>query len=131
MFRSIRSRITAGSTVIAALVLVALAVLLGEQVRHVAAAAVADLAKGDLQAYVADLTTHSGEAPDPPGSGVRILVLSPRGGRRAEHAPGGADGPGGACGGGGEQGRPSRDVLRGVRADGDELAGNLAALVPP
>ena len=79
MFRSIRSRITAGSTVIAALVLVALAVLLGEQVRHVAAAAVADLAKGDLQAYVADLTKHSGEAPDPPGSGVRILVLSPRG----------------------------------------------------
>lgn len=77
MLRSIRARITVGSTAIAALVLLALAILLGEQLRHVAGASVATMASEDLQAYVADLRHHPGEAPDPPDTGVQVLVRSP------------------------------------------------------
>ncbi len=66
MLRSIRGRITIGSTLIAALVLVALAVVLGEQLRHVAGTAVAAMAEDDLQSYIADLKNQPDEEPDRP-----------------------------------------------------------------
>ncbi|MGN6742013.1 MAG: sensor histidine kinase [Amnibacterium sp.] len=89
MLRSIRARITLGSTAIAALVLLALALLLGEQLRHVAGASVAAMAMDDLQAYAADLSNHPGEIPDRPGAGTRILVLAPGGGIAVDTLPAG------------------------------------------
>jgi len=85
--RSIRGRITLGSVAIAAVVLVALALLLGEQLRRVAGEAVAAMATDDLRSYAADLTKQPDELPDQPDAGVQVLVLSPRGTRVIDSMP--------------------------------------------
>jgi len=78
VLRSIRGRLTIGSTLIAAVVLVALAVVLGEQLRHVAGTAVTAMAEDDLQSYIADLRNQPGEEPDQPQAGMHILAVSPQ-----------------------------------------------------
>ena len=79
MVRSIRGRITLGSLAIAAVVLVALAAVLLGQLRQVAAASVAAMARHDVQTYAADLKNQPGEQPDRPEVGTQVLVVSPQG----------------------------------------------------
>ncbi|KQS22339.1 HAMP domain-containing sensor histidine kinase [Frigoribacterium sp. Leaf186] len=76
---SIRARITVGSVVVAAVVLVAIALVLHVQVRSVTRDSEVTLATSDLRAFVADLTTNPDETPDEPSEGVLVSIESPDG----------------------------------------------------
>ncbi len=79
MLHSIQGRIVLGSIAIAAIVLVALGLVVGEQLRRVAGASVADQTTQELQSYAADLRNQPDEPPDLPAAGEHILVVSPAG----------------------------------------------------
>jgi two-component system, OmpR family, sensor kinase len=76
---SLRVRLAAASALVAALVLSALAVLVGLQVRDAGVTAATQLARADLQSYVVDLMAQPQEGPDRPAAGLLILVVAPDG----------------------------------------------------
>ena len=79
MIHSIQGRIVLGSVAIAAAVLVLLGLVVGEQLRHIAGAAVVTAAQEELRPFAADLRNQPDEDPDLPGPGVLLLVISPEG----------------------------------------------------
>jgi two-component system, OmpR family, sensor kinase len=89
MLHSIQGRIVLGSIAIAVIVLAVLGVVVGEQLRHVAGASIANQTREQLQSYVADLRNQPDEQPDEPSAGEWILVLSPSGEAAVDTLPAG------------------------------------------
>lgn len=79
MIRSIQSRIVLGSVAIATGVLLLLCFVIGEQLRHIAGAAVVTLAQEQLSPFASDLRNQPDDDPDRPGPGVLVLIVSPTG----------------------------------------------------
>jgi two-component system, OmpR family, sensor kinase len=76
---SIRTRITVGSLLVGAVVLVATALVLHLQLERATAETDRSLAMGDAAAFVADLRSNPDEAPDRPAPGVLVGVRSETG----------------------------------------------------
>lgn len=79
MIRSVRGRIVLGSVAIATAVLALLGVIVFEQLRHIAGAAVVTLAQEELRPFAADLRNQPDEDPDAPGQGLAVLIVAPDG----------------------------------------------------
>lgn len=73
-FRSIRTRVAIGSTLVAAIVLAVPALLLMAEIRAASVDAAATLAKNDLTSFISDLTRSPKERPDPPSGGQLLLI---------------------------------------------------------
>ncbi|MCU1472879.1 HAMP domain-containing sensor histidine kinase [Amnibacterium sp.] len=89
MLSSIQARVTLGSVAIAAIVLALLGVVVGEQLHRIAGTSIADLAKAELQPYIADLRNQPDEQPDVPNRGEQVLVIGPDGRTVVDTVPAG------------------------------------------
>ena len=76
---TLRVRLSAGSALVAAVVLSALALLVTMQVRDASAMTATQLAADDLRPYAADLRNQPAQRPDVPAAGLLILVEAPDG----------------------------------------------------
>jgi signal transduction histidine kinase len=93
MIRSVRGRIVLGSVAIATAVLALLGVIVFEQLRHIAGAAVVTLAQEELRPFAADLRNQPDEDPDAPGQGLAVLIVAPDGGAVINTLPAGLTTP--------------------------------------
>lgn len=84
---TIRVRLAAGSALVAAVVLSALALLVIMQVRDAAVMTATQLAVDDLRPYAVDLRHQPEEAPDPSAPGLLIVVQAPDGAVRRDSMP--------------------------------------------
>lgn len=85
--RSIRTRLTVGTAIVAAAVLGLLAVAVAVQARDAASRAATQLAVDDLQSYAADLRRQPNEAPDAVAAGELVLLRGPDGTTRRTSMP--------------------------------------------
>ncbi|MGV8886120.1 MAG: sensor histidine kinase [Microbacteriaceae bacterium] len=84
---SIRARITIGSVLAAALLLACALFVVRGQVALILSQADETLATNDLTSFVSDITANPDERVDDPGTGVLVLVTSPRGGAEVNTLP--------------------------------------------
>jgi two-component system OmpR family sensor kinase len=84
---SIRARLTAGTAVVAAVVLSLLAVVVAMQAQQAAESAATQLAVADLRSYAVDIRNQPGEPTDPPASGALVVVVAPDGTVRRASMP--------------------------------------------
>jgi signal transduction histidine kinase len=76
---SIRTRITLGSLLVAAILLIAALLLVRFQVATILSTADSTLAQSDLESFEADITANPDETADDPGTGVLVYVRNPDG----------------------------------------------------
>lgn len=76
---TLRVRLAAGSALVAAVVLSALALLISMQVRDAAAMTATQLALDDLRPFATDLRAQTTESPDPSAPGLLVIVQAPDG----------------------------------------------------
>lgn len=84
---SIRARITFGSVLVAALLLLAALLIVRAQVDAVLADSDVTLARGDLTGFVSDITAHPDAEVDDPGTGVLVSVRDPEGEVQVDSLP--------------------------------------------
>lgn len=83
----IQVRITVGSILVAAIVLVGVATLLAHQIRSTTSDSEATLARSDIAPYIADLRNDPDETPDDPSTGVLVAIRAESGGFLVDSLP--------------------------------------------
>ncbi|TIH36165.1 sensor histidine kinase [Subtercola vilae] len=84
---SIRVRITLGSALVAAALLILVGVGIHLQMLTVTAQSDRTLAASDLEAFMSDIRNNPNETPDPPAAGILVLVRDPGGAYRVDTVP--------------------------------------------